>query len=316
MAGFGSGPGRSRGRDQSFPVDGWDQISALHRFFRMPNRIRSIKVLEPKARRREIERAFAAWFLAATLAVLLMAGCAVLNHPPSAAQASSGMTVNKTRLLLANPWIEIEIREFLGQPEVRDVLGFDPLSYETPFTLNLLEQRISKQGILRLFGATVNQNVYIHSRLFIDDASAGRPERGYDQNANAALRAFMLDRLSADPQVKVLYRNLLICHEVAHVAEWYALSQRQAVVRYTGHGISDRVEIRILTRLLQTGKIRPEVYAEVFLFYATFMNQDAEPEADVFRYYHQAVSSFDAISITSAGDPVRGGRRSPSAGSR
>ena len=229
--------------------------------------------------------------------VLLLAGCAAFDYPLPASQAPPGMAVKKTPLILDNPWIEAEIRQFLGQPEVSDIFGFDPLSYENRFTVTLLEQRMSEQGIFRLFGMTTNREVYIHSRLFIDNESS-RKQVGaaIGQDADAARRASMLEYLAADPQMQMLYRNLLTCHEVAHVVEWYALSQRQEVVRYTGHGISDRIEIRILTRLLQTGKVRPEVYAKIFFFYATFLNQDAEPAADVARYYRQALSSFENLS--------------------
>ena len=111
----------------------------------------------------------------------------------------------------------------------------------------------------------------------------------------------MLRVLSADPDMLALYRNLLICHEIAHVGEWYALTQRGDVVHYTGHGIRDRAEMRILTRLLHAGKVRPEAYAKLFLFYATFMNQDAEPEDDVARYYRQALSPYGVLS---SADPM------------
>lgn len=243
-----------------------------------------------------IERTPAFCFPAATLVVLLLTGCVAFDHPSAAALAPSGMAVKKTHFLLANPWIEAEIRQFLGQPEVRDVFGFDPLSYENSFTVTLLEQRMSEQGIFRLFGMTANRDVYIQSRLFKDNGSAGRQTGGNGQDADAAHRASMLEFLAADPKMQILYRNLLICHEVAHVVEWYALSQRREMTRYTGHGISDRIEIRILTRLLQTGKVRPEVYSKLFLFYVTFLNQDAEPIADVARYYRQAVAPYGALS--------------------
>lgn len=279
----------------------------------MPQRIRYAKASKEKGGRRDSLRAQACCILAGTLALLLLAGCAAFDHPPADTQASSGMALAKTPFLLANPWIEAEIRQFLAQPEVRDAFGFDPLSYENIFTVTLLEQRMSEQGIFRLFGTAANQDVYIQGRIFEDNASSRRHTGANGHDADAARRASMLDYLAADPQMLILYRNLLICHEVAHVVEWYALLQRQETIRYTGHGISDRIEIRILTNLLQTGKVRPEVYSELFLFYVTFLNQDAEPAADVARYYRQAVARFGAPTCAGDGGAKPGHQRSASA---
>lgn len=212
------------------------------------------------------------------------------------------MVVGEHQRLRAHPWIEDEVRQFLGQQEVRDGLGFDPLSYQTPFTVTLLEQRLSDRGIFRMFGRTANQDVFIQARLFVNPAFPGTDAEGaHALDPDTARKAHMLRILAADSEMLVLYRNLLICHEVAHVGEWYALSQRGVLVRYTGHGVSDRAEIRILTRLLQAGKVRPAVFTKLFLFYATFMNQEAESEADVAQTYRQALEPPGAL----AGDHDR-----------
>jgi len=229
--------------------------------------------------------------------LLLLTGCAASHHPQPSLEPSAGIEFKTSRLLEEHPWIKDEIRQFLDQEAVRAGLGFDPLSYETPFTLTLLEQRLTDQGIIRLFGTASNQNVYVRAGLFRpvtagDGATVGLLETDPD----TVRKQRMLRVLSADPDMLVLYRNLLICHEIAHVGEWYALTQRGEVVHYTGHGIRDRAEMRILTRLLHAGQVRPEAYAKLFLFYATFMNQDAEPEDDIARYYRQALSPYGAMS--------------------
>lgn len=221
----------------------------------------------------------------------VLSGCAVSPEPPAPLDAPPGLVIHAGGLLERHPWIEHEIRQFLDQEEVRAGLGFDPLSYENPFTLTLLEQRLSDTGIIRMFGTTANRHVYVRAGLFADTPSA-RNDIDPAMDPDTVRNHRMCRMLAADPEMLALYRNLLICHEIAHVGEWYALRQRQAVVTYTGHGISNRAEIRILTRLLHAGKVRPAVYGKLFLFYATFMNQDAESEDDINRYYRQALFAY------------------------
>ena len=236
------------------------------------------------------------WLTAVLAMLFVSAGCAASGGTARPVAPPIGMVDDDNQRIELHPWIKNEIRQFLGQNEVRDTLGFDPLSYETPFTVTLLEQRLSDRGIFRMFGRTANQDVFVQARLFMDP---GTPETNSDTaqtlDPDTARKMNMLRILTADPEMLVLYRNLLICHEVAHVGEWYALTQRGALVRYTGHGISNRAEIRILTRLLQTGKVRPAVFTKLFLFYATFMNQEAEPEEDLARTYRQALEPPGAL---------------------
>lgn len=244
---------------------------------------------------RQGRRAFFS-ILSAMVVLYALVGCAASGRTDRAVPPPIGMVDGQNQPFRAHRWIEEEIRQFLGQDEVRDALGFDPLSYESPFTVTLLEQRLSDRGIFRMFGRAANQDVFIQARLFVNP---GRPEAGSDAtqtlDPDTSRKANMLRILAADPEMLVLYRNLLICHEVAHVGEWYALTQRGALVRYTGHGVSNRAEIRILTRLLQAGKVRPAVFSKLFLFYATFMNQEAEPEEDLARTYRQALEPPGAL---------------------
>ncbi|GEM_PF-3469609 len=221
----------------------------------------------------------------------VLSGCAVSPAPPASLDTPPGLVIHANGLLERHPWIEHEIRQFLDQEEVRAGLGFDPLSYENPFTLTLLEQRLNDKGIIRMFGTTTNRHVYVRAGLFAGTPSA-RNDMDPAMDPDALRNQRMCRMLAADPEMLALYRNLLICHEIAHVGEWYALRQRQAVATYTGHGISNRAEIRILTRLLHAGKVRPAVYDKLFLFYATFMNQDAESQDDIDRYYRQALFAY------------------------
>jgi hypothetical protein len=238
--------------------------------------------------------------------LLLLTGCAVSHHPQPSLGPPAGIEFKTSRLLEQRPWIKDEIRQFLDQEEVRAGLGFDPLSYETPFTLTLLEQRLTEQGIIRMFGTAANQNVYVRAGLFRPVATGDEGTLAFlETDPDTVRKQRMLRVLSADPDMLVLYRNLLICHEIAHVGEWYALTRRGEVVHYTGHGIRNRAEMRILTRLLHAGKVRPEAYAKLFLFYATFMNQDAESQDAIARYYRQALSPYGALS---SADPMAGSR--------
>lgn len=232
------------------------------------------------------------------VAILLsLTGCAASHHPQPSRESTTGIEFKASRLLEQHPWIKDEIRQFLDQEEVRAALGFDPLSYENPFTLTLLEQRLTDQGIIRMFGTAANQNVYVRAGLFRPFPAGDAGTAAFlETDPDTVRKQRMLRVLSADPDMLALYRNLLICHEIAHVGEWYALTQRGEVVRYTGHGIRNRAEMRILTRLLHAGKVHPEAYAKLFLFYATFMNQDAESQDDIARYYRQALSPYGVLS--------------------
>ena len=246
----------------------------------------------------------AAWGGIAIL--LLLTGCAAAHYPQPSPEPPAGIEFKTSRLLQEHPWVKDEIRQFLDQEEVRAGLGFDPLSYETPFTLTLLEQRLTDQGIIRMFGTASNQNVYVRAGLFRPvTAGDGGTVGLLETDPDTVRKQRMLRVLSADPDMLALYRNLLICHEIAHVGEWYALTRRGEVVHYTGHGIRDRAEMRILTRLLHAGKVRPEAYSKLFLFYATFMNQDAESQDDIARYYRQALSPYGALS---SADPMADSR--------
>lgn len=220
-----------------------------------------------------------------------------MHHQRQPLESPTGIVFKKSHLLEQHPWIEREIRQFLDQEEVQIALGFDPLSYENAFTLTLLEQRLTEKGLIRLFGTAANQDVYIRAGLFRPIAAGDVGGNSFlETDPDTARKQRMLRILSTDPDMLALYRNLLICHEIAHVGEWYALTQRREVVHYTGHGIRNRAEVRILTRLLRAGKVRPEVYSKLFLFYVTFMNQDAEAEEDIARYYRRAMSPYGVVS--------------------
>jgi hypothetical protein len=62
--------------------------------------------------------------------------------------------------------------------------------------------------------------------------------------------------------------------------EWYTLKQRGEVVQYTGHGITNRAEMRILADLLKAGYIHAELFKRTLAFYVHYLNNEAEaPEA-------------------------------------
>lgn len=92
-----------------------------------------------------------------------------------------------------------EIRQFLHQKEVRDGLGFDPLSCETPFTVTLLAQRLSDRGIFRMFGRTDNQDIFIQARLFVNPvAPPTDTDAAHAPDPDTARKVNMLRILGAD----------------------------------------------------------------------------------------------------------------------
>lgn len=211
--------------------------------------------------------------------LLFWVGCA--GVPPS----TSNLRIYTPISLKSTPWIEREIRAFLGLPPVQVALGFDPLNHENPITINILEERLNERDALRLFGRTDNARVTIKGYLFPDAAATDdgdilsvNPKVRFDRRVDPhPQRREMLAQLLADPDLLALYRNLLVAHEVAHVGEWYALKKQGKVARYTGHGISNRVEMRILAGLLEAGYIGEALFSRTLAFYVHYLNNEAEP---------------------------------------
>lgn len=214
--------------------------------------------------------------------ILLNLGCAQLNTP------ASGLRIYTPIRLRETPWIEREIRAFLGLSPVRKALGFDPLTYNDPIAIHILEERLNERDALRLFGRTDNAQVSIKGYLFPGTAATDdgdilpvNPKVRFDRRVDPhPQRRAMLAQLLADPDLLALYRNLLVAHEVAHVGEWYILKKQGKVVRYTGHGISNRVEMRILAGLLEVGYIDEALFGHTLAFYVQYLNNEAEaPES-------------------------------------
>ena len=227
-------------------------------------------------------------FLLAWVAIILLfcAGCTALPRSTSNLRIYTPTPIKKT------PWIEHEIRAFLGLAPVREALGFDPLNHESPITIKILEERLNERDALKLFGRTDNAQVSIKGYLFpeddgvtVGDTIQVNPKVRVDRQVNPhPQRRAMLDQLLADPELLALYRNLLVAHEVAHVGEWYALRERGEVVQYTGHGISNRVEMRILGGLLAAGYIDGPLFSRTLNFYVHFLNNENEAPESIAAY--------------------------------
>lgn len=206
-------------------------------------------------------------------------------------ESAPGVRIYTAARLDQKPWIAAEIRAFLSRPAVVAALGFDPLRYENPITIRILEERLGERDALKLFGRTDNAQISIKGYLFPEAGQAGEdetdvipinPKVRFDRQVHPhPQRRAMLTQLLADPELLALYRNLLVAHEVAHVGEWYALEKRKAVVRYTGHGISNRVEMRILARLLAVGEVDRDLFRRTLNFYVQYLNNEAEPPASI-----------------------------------
>lgn len=220
------------------------------------------------------------------MALLFSGGCSSLQQSTSNLRIYTPIPLKKT------PWIEREIRAFLSLEPVREALGFDPLNHESPITIKVLEERLNERDALKLFGRTDNAQVSIKGYLFpgddgvtVGDTIRVNPKVRVDRKVSPhPQRRAMLDRLLADAELLSLYRNLLVAHEVAHVGEWYALRKRGEVVQYTGHGISNRVEMRILAGLMAAGYIDEPLFSRTLAFYVQFLNNEGETPEKIAAY--------------------------------
>jgi hypothetical protein len=74
--------------------------------------------------------------------------------------------------------------------------------------------------------------------------------------------------------------------------EWYALKQRGELIQYTGHGITNRAEMRILAGLLKAGYIHAALSERTLAFHVHHLNNEAEaPEGIAAFTGHQLVHS-------------------------
>lgn len=226
--------------------------------------------------------------LVCLLAAVGLWGCASLpwlpveEGPSAAAKEADAFIFVPTAFMAENPWIEAEIREFLSRDEVKMSLGFDPLHYR-PISVHIQEFDIYKG-----FGTQSDARTWINGYVF----SARMPTPSPDPNLHGARgdagaypnRPDMLGELRADPEMLKLYRGLLVAHEIAHVGEWYA-ARLNAPVTLTGHGVTNRVEIHILTNLYLARKIDPETWEKLFSFFERHLNTEHQPKDDIAAYY-------------------------------
>ena len=214
----------------------------------------------------------------------LFSGCAVSQRTVQSPGNGCALSFETGGFIERYPWIRTEIRTFLAQEEVRSALGFDPLDYDQPILIHILEHRLSDRADLDVFGRTVNEYVSVSGHIFVGSGSQSLPGPALAGGPLCQKRAEMLSALTARPSLLILYRNLLVAHEVAHVAEWYALMQTGENVRLTGHGITNRVEVKILTHLYRSGKTDPETYVRMLHFYKKYLNEENQPSAEIHAF--------------------------------
>jgi len=220
----------------------------------------------------------------AVLFLLFFSGCAVKNRIQVQDELKTTLSFGTDGIIAIQPWISSEIRYFLGQEEVRSVLGFDPLHSAHPILIQILEHRLTHRHDMMVFGLTVNEKVSISSHIFVEPRIEKIPEPSVTQGWLWKKRISMLRELWHNPRLLRLYRGMLVAHEVAHVGEWYVMVHRGSRVCFTGHGVTNRVEIKILTRLYLSGKIDPEIYAGMLHFYMKYLNNEGQSEDDVKAY--------------------------------
>lgn len=221
------------------------------------------------------------WF--PVLIVGIIWGCAAGHPPAPKPNALSALSFHSGGFIERHPWIKKEIRSFLGQKEVRTALGFDPLAHEHPILIRILEHRLARQHNLQVFGVTVNEQVSLSGHVFLFAGHHPLDPAELEEKPGPLYRKriAMLSELRRHPKMLKLYRGLLVAHEVAHVGEWYTLLVEDRYVTLTGHGIADRVEIKILNALFRSGKIDRKTYRWMFRFYQRYLNDGIRPKPPI-----------------------------------
>ncbi len=205
----------------------------------------------------------------------------ILGLVVGCASAQPSLKFVDTSLIQKNPEIKLELTNFLETDIVTEELGFDPLYAKFPVVLD-----ISEYSVIRGYGNTYTDGTAsLNGFLF-----SGRNPRKYLQERGInpePYDSFFVahQELCSNPKALELYRKLTAVHEVAHIAE-----QHGFVAELTGHGVTDRIETRILTRMYREGSVSGEQFEFIYGFLEKHRN-NAREDPEKIKEYKQTILS-------------------------
>jgi len=182
--------------------------------------------------------------------------------------------------LKERPWIETELNEFLKQQEASEILGFDLSDQKHKIKIAMAESSVG----LGLGTTFPNGDILINGFLFSDgDPRAYLLKDGFsEQDLKQKIFAQnleLIEHLRAKPALLKLYRDLTVAHEISHAGHKLGYAKEE-----TGHGVTDRTEIRLATALLKSGKITPEAWEELFSLFSERINSAGETPDEIEKY--------------------------------
>ncbi len=177
----------------------------------------------------------------------------------------SVLTFETTDFIEASPWARREVEAFLGLPEVREALGFDPLAFRQ--IIVELKPYDPEKG----FGSQCRERILINAVLYSPAANEPAPD---------SLRSRMLRELGRDREMLVLYRNLLVTHELAHLGEWY-FGREGSPVTLTRHDVTRRMEIKVLANLYRSGRVSQAMCRQIVDFFQRHMNMEGQTDEEI-----------------------------------
>ena len=206
---------------------------------------------------------------------------------PSFLRAQYYLDFKLTPFIYQNPWVKHEIINFLDQQEVRDALGFDPLNYKKPITLEITEHNkkvIKGEDKDRIIGAgKTYKYIWINAHLFSNqDPEPYLISQGFEKE-NYQEFLDMLTELRQDSEMLELYRGLTIVHEIAHRRLIDSYSEGKEIV-LTDHGFTNRIEIKVLTNLYKSGKVDLEMSEKIIHFFEKYLNNEQQPQHEIDKY--------------------------------
>lgn len=148
---------------------------------------------------------------------------------------------------------------------------------------HMIETDIKEFDISNGYGFCIDKkdikiNGYLFSRNDPYDDAGGGIRLSREDKINLIEYKTLTDNYSS---LKV-YLNLIVIHELAHIGE------AGTIVRLTGHGVTDRIETKILSILYASKKISKETFSQIFSFLENYRNISNEPKEKI-RDYKKAV---------------------------
>jgi len=199
----------------------------------------------------------------------------------------TGLIFRQTTFIQENSWVKEEIISFISKDEIRRILGYNPLNSGKKIQLSIFES-----SILGGFGRTYSDDgtIEIDAHLFSkNDPRKYVEEQGMEYDENKEIFKLFDVLVKSDEKILRLYRDLLVVHELSHAGERFSLIGEE---KETKHGVTTRIEIKILTELLLAGEIDKETYEFLFDIYKKYMNDDKEDENVIEEYRSQVLINY------------------------